>query len=179
MAEQLYTQGDVNRIFGEIPSRTLRFWVESGLVEWAGEHEDRRGKHRQYSFINLVQLGLVEELMGLNMPVKIVKGIMQGFFLGKSDKAWEGLIKGEKSLTLLLGKEKKKEVSVHEVLFEGKKEDINVFLLPGWRYYKLIPTQDIGKELNQNLMNLNLLVMLNLENIIEKVNLHIKQALIE
>ena len=65
MKKQLFIQGEVNKILAHIPSRTTRFWVESGLVEWSGEHADRRGLHREYAIENLWQLGLVEELMAL------------------------------------------------------------------------------------------------------------------
>ena len=173
--EKVYNQRDVNRIFGHVPIQTLRSWVEAGLVEWAGEHEDRRGKHRQYSFINLMQLGLVEELMALKIPVKIVKGIML-FFHGGSFKNME-------DLTLLLGKEKHIDLGKRKQrIFKNKIDDkagensIKIISLPGWHYIKLLRKEDIGKELDQNINDLILLVMVNLKNIIETVKLHIMQA---
>ena len=76
MGEKLYSQSEVNRIFSHISPKTLIFWVLSGLVEWSREHEDRRGIHREYSLKNLWQLGLAEELMNLNIPVKFVERMM-------------------------------------------------------------------------------------------------------
>jgi len=176
MAEQLFiSQGEVNKIFGHIPSRTLRFWVESGLVEWAKEHEDGRGKHKLYSFKHLVQLRLVSELMTLKMPVKIVKGIMLLFHGGS--------FKNMEDLTLLLGKEKHIDLGKRKQrIFKNKIDDkagensIKIISLPGWHYIKLLRKEDIGKELDQNINDLILLVMVNLKNIIETVKLHIMQA---
>lgn len=68
-----FTQGEVNKIFCHLPSRTTRSWMESGLVEWSGEREDRRGILREYEIRNLWQLALVEKLMSLTTSVKQVK----------------------------------------------------------------------------------------------------------
>jgi hypothetical protein len=84
--KKTYTRKDVNKIFSHIPSRTLRSWIETGLVEWSGESHDGRGLHREFKFWNLFQLGLVEQLSGLNLPHDVIKFIMSPDFIGLVDE---------------------------------------------------------------------------------------------
>jgi hypothetical protein len=85
--EKTYTRKDIHKIVAHIPSRTLRSWVETGLVEWAGETHDGRGLHREFKFWNLFQLGLVEQLNGLNLPHDIIKFILSNNgFIGLVDE---------------------------------------------------------------------------------------------
>jgi DNA-binding transcriptional MerR regulator len=169
MGERLYTQGEVNGIYEHIPSRTLRFWVESGLVEWADEHEDRRGRHRQYSFDNLLQLGLVEELMSLNLTVKTVKNFML-IFHGKRLQGWE-------SYTLILNKVKPRKKEEYELVDEEGRTNYIAYKVPGWHSASVIPTESIITELDQAFISESiLLIMVNLQNITEKVTYLINKA---
>lgn len=169
MGERLFTQGEVNKIFEHIPSRTLRFWVESGLVEWAGEHEDRRGRHRQYSFDNLLQLGLVEELMSLNLTVKKVKSYMF-IFHGKICQGWE-------EHTLILNKVKPRKKEEYDFIDGAGKRNIIAYKVPGFHAARVVPTKNIAEEFDQEFIDDSLLlIMVSLQNITEKVNLLIKQA---
>jgi DNA-binding transcriptional MerR regulator len=86
MTDKIYSQGELNKIFSHIPPRTIRFWVECGLVETVGQDSDRRGKHRKYDLPCLYQLGIVERLLSLNLPIEDVRRILQKFFHGKIEE---------------------------------------------------------------------------------------------
>lgn len=78
--KKLFSQREVNKIFGHIPSKTLRWW---GINELYGSAEfvlDGRGTHHKYNLDNLYQIGIVAELSGLNVPTKIIKMIMVKHF---------------------------------------------------------------------------------------------------
>jgi hypothetical protein len=83
----MFTQQEVNRIFGHIPSRTLREWALSGLYSWEKETEDGRGTKRHYNLLNLYQIGLVELLARLNFPMHRVKSIMKHHFIDREKTA--------------------------------------------------------------------------------------------
>lgn len=83
--EKTYTRKDLNEIFSHIPPRTIRSWIETGLVEWSEESHDGRGRHRKFKFWNLFQLSLVEQLSGLNLPHDVIKFIMTPSFTGLKD----------------------------------------------------------------------------------------------
>jgi len=77
----LFTQKDVNKIFSHIPSKTLRWWGMRDLYGWADQVNDGRGIHRLYELGNLYQIGIVEELSSLNIPVEVINKIMRKHFL--------------------------------------------------------------------------------------------------
>lgn len=77
MSERHYRQAEVHKIFSHIPTRTLKSWVELGLVGWTDERQDGRGIHRIYGLENLREFAIVNELSGLNFPVRFIKGIMK------------------------------------------------------------------------------------------------------
>jgi DNA-binding transcriptional MerR regulator len=83
---KFFTQKEVNRIFGHIPTRTLRWWGLMGLYQWGFDIPDGRGITRYYSLENLYQIGIVEELSSLNIPVAVIKQIMDSNFrVGETD----------------------------------------------------------------------------------------------
>jgi DNA-binding transcriptional MerR regulator len=163
MKERLFTQGEVNKIFGHIPSRTIRFWVESGLVEWSGTHEDRRGVHREYSIKNLWQLGLAEELMSLNLAVKFAKILMQvvNYMM---QELWL-------THTLIVPKGKPRPKEEYAGIAPNQ---------PGLHGAMVLPTETIGNlwtpEMEGMIGDPILVVMVNLRKVIDKVDYFIKIA---
>jgi hypothetical protein len=81
IAKKLFTQKEVNKIFSHIPSKTLRWWGTRDLYGWANEINDGRGVHREYGLGHLFQIGIVEELSSLNIPVGAINKIMRKHFL--------------------------------------------------------------------------------------------------
>jgi hypothetical protein len=79
--KKLFTQKEVNKIFNHIPSKTLRWWGMRDLYGWADQANDGRGTHRLYELGNLYQIGIVEELSSLNIPVEVINKIMRKHFL--------------------------------------------------------------------------------------------------
>jgi hypothetical protein len=78
---KLFTQKEVNKIFSHIPSKTMRWWGMRDLYGWADQVNDGRGIHRLYELGNLYQIGIVEELSSLNIPVEVINKIMRKRFL--------------------------------------------------------------------------------------------------
>jgi hypothetical protein len=68
----MYSQKEVNRVFGHIPVKTLRWWGQMGLYGWVSETSDGRGIHREYELSNLYQIGVVEQLASLNIPSLVI-----------------------------------------------------------------------------------------------------------
>jgi MerR HTH family regulatory protein len=63
--KNLYSQGDLKKIFAHIPSNTLLFWAKEGLLSWTDETRDARGIHRKYSLDDLVRVAFIEELLAV------------------------------------------------------------------------------------------------------------------
>jgi len=70
---ETYSQGQLNKVFGHIPDRTVMTWIKEGLVPWTEETKDRRGRHRRYSREDLYCLGLVEELIGYGLSYAVIR----------------------------------------------------------------------------------------------------------
>ena len=73
---QRFTQREVNQIFHHISVKTLRWWGLMKLYEWVSESPDGRGVNREYVLANLYQIGIVQELSSLNVPVLIIRMFM-------------------------------------------------------------------------------------------------------
>jgi DNA-binding transcriptional MerR regulator len=80
MQNKLFSQSDLAKIFADVKPKTLFSWLDRGLYEWAAEESDARGKNRSYTLENVVQVGIVKELAGLNLPLSLVKAVMDQFF---------------------------------------------------------------------------------------------------
>ena len=79
-SREVFGQKEVNRLFRRISAKTLRHWGQMQLYGWTYEFEDRRGVHRQYERANLYQIGLVEQLSDLNIPIPVIREIMAQHF---------------------------------------------------------------------------------------------------
>jgi len=78
--KESYSQKKVNEYFSRISAKTLRHWGQMQLYGWTYEFEDGRGVHRQYERANLYQIGLVEQLSDLNVPIPVIRKIMAQHF---------------------------------------------------------------------------------------------------
>lgn len=72
---RLFRYSDVSRVFPDIPARTLRYWTEAGLLN-PEQKADGPGTRRQYSTRNMVEIGLISELVSYGMPHLFITGIM-------------------------------------------------------------------------------------------------------
>jgi hypothetical protein len=79
-AKEVFSQKEVNTLFGRISAKTLRWWGIMQLYGWTYEFEDGRGVHRQYERANLYQIGLVEQLSDLNIPIPVIRNTMAKHF---------------------------------------------------------------------------------------------------
>jgi DNA-binding transcriptional MerR regulator len=82
MMENKFDQSRVNHIFAHVPGRTIRFWVENGLIETVGETTDGRGLHRLYDTRSLYQIAVVERLLRLGVSLRVVREYLQNNFHG-------------------------------------------------------------------------------------------------
>lgn len=78
--KKIFTQKEVNKLFSHIPAKTLRWWGIMQLYGWTYEFSDGRGIHRNYELANLYQIGLVQQLAGLNVPIPIIRDTMAQHF---------------------------------------------------------------------------------------------------
>lgn len=80
--EKIYGRKERGQIFPHLPLRTQRSWIDSDLVESSGESYDGRGLKREFKLEHLLQLTLVEQLNGLNLPHNVIRNIMDTYFFG-------------------------------------------------------------------------------------------------
>jgi hypothetical protein len=73
-----FTQREVNKILQHIPAKTLRWWGTMNLYGWVSESKDGRGVSREYELANLYQIGIVQELSSLNIPVFMINFLVMG-----------------------------------------------------------------------------------------------------
>ena len=78
--KSIFTQKEVNKLFGHVPAKTLRWWGIMQLYGWTYEFADRRGINRKYERANLYQIGLVEQLANLNISIPVIRDIMAQHF---------------------------------------------------------------------------------------------------
>jgi DNA-binding transcriptional MerR regulator len=166
MRNRLFSQSEVNKIFSHISGRTLRFWMESELVRWDKAHEDRRGIHRQYALENLWQLGVVEELMDLNFTTALVKVFMLIFEPRPNFNPWP-------THSLIIPKRKARDLAEYAQPGSGV---YDVTKTPGFHALQLVPTDELGTGLKNEFKDSVLVIIVNLQNIVERVNGLVKSA---
>jgi hypothetical protein len=156
MSERSYSQSEVNRIFPHNSPKTLMSWALSGLVEWAGEHEDGRGIHREYELQHIRQLALVAEFMSLTTSVKLVKRWMNyvnSSMLKNSPELWS------------------KNILIVNKVDHHTEEKYVAQLIP-IKDLKTITIKDIIKLFGDPL----LITIVDLRKIVDKVNYLVKEA---
>lgn len=163
-----FTQSEVNKIFGHLNARTVRFWVESGLVRWASEHEDGRGVHKSYDRQGLCHIGLVEELMEINLTIKMAKTIME--VVSDYDlQRWENAL-------LVFNKVKPTARKAQDAVDKDKPQTVIAYKEPGFHNVRICPVDFLVLE--EEMVNDSLyLVIVNLKSILEKVNQLISRTL--
>lgn len=80
MTGPLFSRMEMSDIFKDINPRTLRSWLDMGLVEWTSEKRDRRGANRLYSIEGLYQVEIIKELASANIPLLSVRTIIHIHF---------------------------------------------------------------------------------------------------
>jgi DNA-binding transcriptional MerR regulator len=80
----LFSKFEVDKIFDDVASRTLRSWIELGLVQWANERRDRRGTNRLFATENLYQFAVVRELAAASIPLAQISTLMHGDFSSRN-----------------------------------------------------------------------------------------------
>lgn len=76
MDNRRFNQGELNKVFAHISPRTLLSWAKLGILPWADEVVNGRGKIRLYDMENLYQVGLIEELSSVNAPLELIKVVL-------------------------------------------------------------------------------------------------------
>ena len=98
MMNTLYPHGALTKIFHDTSRKTIWAWLRAGLFEWVHESHDARGVKRFYSVTNLVQVGIVKELTGMNVPIDTVRLIMDRYF--HQERTMMPILPGEPKPTL-------------------------------------------------------------------------------
>jgi len=75
-----YKQKDIQKIFPDVPGKTLIYWARIGLIEWDSETRNARGVHREYSLWNLFQIAIVRELTDLGITYDLIRWAMDLYF---------------------------------------------------------------------------------------------------
>ncbi len=75
MKNKEYQHKDILQLFKDLSPRSLVSWTEKGLL--APEYGDARGRGtvRKYSFDNVMQIGVIKELMSLGFTFREIKGL--------------------------------------------------------------------------------------------------------
>lgn len=80
MTGRLFSRIEMSEVFKDINPRTLRSWLDMGLVEWTSEKRDRRGANRLYSVEGLYQVGITKELAEISIPLLSIRMIIREHF---------------------------------------------------------------------------------------------------
>lgn len=81
MGDITYQHKDIIRVFPDLSPRSLVSWSEKGILIPGVEDARGRGTVRRYSFDNVVQAGIIRELMALGVTFRIIKN-----FLGEESR---------------------------------------------------------------------------------------------
>jgi len=87
---QTYTHSDIMKIFPEIKARTLISWSERELLTPL-QAASGRGSSRLYSYSNLVEISIINELLQYGIPFAQIRTIMQNEGMSQiiKDQQWE------------------------------------------------------------------------------------------
>lgn len=72
-----FVHGDVIKFFPWLKPRTIISWSERGLLKPDFGEASGRGSSRVYSFSNLIEIGILSELLNVGMPFSAIKAIMK------------------------------------------------------------------------------------------------------
>jgi DNA-binding transcriptional MerR regulator len=74
---QSYLHRDVVKIFPWLKARTLISWSERGLIVPEITDAAGRGSSRMYSYSNLIQIGMLAELLRFGIPFTQIREMME------------------------------------------------------------------------------------------------------
>lgn len=169
--EKLFTQSEITKIFKHIPGRTLHSWCEAGMVAWSSEYEDRRGKHRKFSIVNLYQFGLVEIMLELKIPSKAIQGFME-FIFHVPEESWQTSV-------LIFNKVKEMKDDKYSWTDKDGKKTIVAYKVPGFHGARLVPMEANLYIIDQELIqNSSFIIAIPLPNIMEKVDDYLRASTI-
>ena len=86
MKKKLYTSSDITRDL-KISLRKIINWVERGLVVPVVDASGA-GSRRQYSYINLLEFGLIENLFDIGLSIHLIKRILKDLRRDDNLDAW-------------------------------------------------------------------------------------------
>ena len=97
MVEGTIQSGQIVQILG-VPARSLSHWVSKGLVK-PGHYQAVRshsgGRAHIYTFVNLVEFGLICELRRLGFHIPVVRKLLErAYETGRADR-WFGTLSTE------------------------------------------------------------------------------------
>ena len=75
-AEKSYQHKDIVRIFPNIPARSIISLCEKGLITPDYGDTTGNGVPRKYSLDNVIQIGIVREMMKWGMPCRSIKPLL-------------------------------------------------------------------------------------------------------
>ena len=78
MKESTYHHRDILKIFPDLSPRSLVSWAEKDILIPSIEDARGRGTVRRYSFDNIIQAGIIRELMALGVTFRIIKNFFTG-----------------------------------------------------------------------------------------------------
>ena len=171
MMNHIFSQGDLTKIFPDVSRKTFFVWAKDGLFEWIAEKSDARGVHKEYSLWNLYQIGIVRELAALNVPLLMIRIIMDRYF---KDHLQEGSVIEKPLEELHVKASESDRMSKYLILFkDNKRRDWKWFEMVGNFHLLDIPTIKTLVELNQDFSAVTILF---LPVIISYVQFCIKEA---
>ncbi len=76
MKDSTYQHKDIIKIFPDLSPRSLVSWAEKEILIPGVEDARGRGTVRRYSFDNVIQAGIIRELMALGVTFRIIKNFL-------------------------------------------------------------------------------------------------------
>lgn len=88
--EHTFTHTDILFIYPEVKARTLITWSERALIQPLQDAAGR-GSSREYSYINLIEIGIISELYRYGLPFSTIKILMNNERMKRifRDKTWD------------------------------------------------------------------------------------------
>lgn len=71
-----FNHSEILKIYPWIKPRTLIYWSERDLIQPDFTDASGRGSSRLYSYTNVIEIGIVSELLSHGIPFSHIKGIM-------------------------------------------------------------------------------------------------------
>jgi DNA-binding transcriptional MerR regulator len=168
---RIFNQGDVGRINPDVSRKTLFAWAKWGLFEWVAQKSDARGIHREYSLWNLYQIGIVRELAGLNVPLEMIRIIMDRYF---KDHIYEGSVIEKPPEEQHIKASESDRMTKCLIIYKDKGQRTWIWQDLVRNYY-LCDISSVGNIIEQN-VHISSFMVINLPAIVDEVHACIKKA---